>query len=188
MPPQAHGREKAKRRDKSMKKISEEIREYDEWLDRKYAEREDKDNILPVGITDAEFREWAIRILLGDDWCVVTPMGKNQINEVAMEDIIFQKCGVEAKDRKGKKKEILNDDERKRLKQVVKVLIDRKVKVRWIKKVKNLYKPTEHKEHILIIFAEPAGNWFVDWTDFEEGTMYKGMEEDKQYTLDELGL
>ncbi len=41
-----------------MKKISKEIREYDEWLDRKYAEREDKDNILPVGITDAEFREF----------------------------------------------------------------------------------------------------------------------------------
>lgn len=88
-----------------MKKISEEIREYDEWLDRKYAEREDKDNILPVGITDAEFREWAIRILLGDGWYVVTPMGKNQINEVAMEDIIFRKCGMEAIGRrKGKEK------------------------------------------------------------------------------------
>lgn len=87
-----------------MKKISEEIREYDEWLDRRYAERKDKENILPVGITDAEFREWAMHILLGDDWVVVTPMGKNQINEVAMEDIIFRKCGVEAKDRKGKEK------------------------------------------------------------------------------------
>lgn len=48
-----------------MKKISKEIREYDEWLDKKYAEREDKDNILSVGITDAEFCEWAMRILLG---------------------------------------------------------------------------------------------------------------------------
>lgn len=79
-----------------MKKISKEIREYDEWLDRKYAEREDKDNILPVGITDAEFREWAMRILLGAT--------QNQINEVVMEEIIFQKCGMEAKDRKGKEK------------------------------------------------------------------------------------
>lgn len=104
MPPQAHGREKTKRRDKSMKKISKEIREYDEWLDRKYAEREDKDNILPVGITDAEFREWAMRILFSDYWYVVTPLGKNQINEVVMEEIIFQKCGMEAKDRKGKEK------------------------------------------------------------------------------------
>ena len=188
MPPQAHGREKAKRRDKSMKKISKEIREYDEWLDRRYAERKDKENILPVGITDAEFRYWAIQILFGSNWCVVTPMGKNQINEVAMENIIFQKCGVEAKDRKGNKKEILNDDERKQLKQVVKDLIDLKVKVRWIKKVKNLYKPTEHREHILIYYAAPADTWFIDWTDFEEGTMYEGMEANKKYTLEELGL
>lgn len=85
-----------------MKKISKEIKEYDEWLDRRYAEREDKDNILSVGITDAEFREWAMRILFSDCWYVVTPLGKNQINEVAMEEIIFQKCGMEAKDRKGK--------------------------------------------------------------------------------------
>lgn len=79
-----------------MKKISKEIKEYDEWLDRKYAEREDKDNALPVGITDAEFREWAMRILLGAT--------QNQINEVALEEIIVRKCGMEAKDRKGKEK------------------------------------------------------------------------------------
>ena len=79
-----------------MKKISKEIREYDEWLDKKYAEREDKDNILPVGITDAEFREWAMRILLGAT--------QNQINEVALEEIIVRKCGMEAKDRKGEEK------------------------------------------------------------------------------------
>lgn len=83
---------------------------------------------------------------------------------------------------------ILNDDERKQLRQVVKDLIDHKVKVRWIKKVKNLYKPTEHKEHILIIFLEPGGSWFADWTDFEEGTKYKGMKEGKQYSIEELGL
>ena len=69
-----------------MKKISKEIREYDEWLNTKYAKREDKDNIFPVGITDSEFREWVIH--------------NNQINEIAMEDIIFKKCGIEAKDRK----------------------------------------------------------------------------------------
>lgn len=79
-----------------MKKISEEIREYDKWLNRKYAEREDKDNALPVGITDAEFREWAMRILLGAT--------QNQINEVALEEIIVRKCGMEAKDRKGNAK------------------------------------------------------------------------------------
>lgn len=87
-----------------MKKITKEIREYDEWLNRKYAERKDKDNILPVGMTDAEFREWAIRILIGDGWAVTTPIGNDQINEVAMEEIIFPKCGMGAKDRKRKEK------------------------------------------------------------------------------------
>lgn len=85
-------------------------------------------------------------------------------------------------------KEILNDDERKQLGQIVKVLIDNKIKVRWVKKVKNLYKPTEHKEHILIYYDAPGDSWFADWTDFEEGTRYKGMEEGKQYTIEELGL
>lgn len=85
-------------------------------------------------------------------------------------------------------KEILNDDERNQLGQIVKVLTDNKIKVRWIKKVKNLYKPTEHKEHILIYYDAPGDSWFADWTDFEEGTRYKGMEEGKAYTLEELGL
>ena len=84
-----------------MEKISEEIREFDEWLGRKYAERKDKDDILPVGMTDAEFVEWAIRILLGDDWYTDAPVSQNQVNEIAMENIIFRKCGMEAKDRKG---------------------------------------------------------------------------------------
>ena len=171
-----------------MKKISEEIREYDKWLDKRYAEREDKDNALPVGITDAEFREWAIRILIGDGWVVTTPIGNDQINEIALEEIIARKCGMEAKDRKENKKEILNDDERKQLRQIIKVLIDNKIKVRWIKKVKNFYKPTEHKEHILICFDEPAGRWLADWTDFEEGTTYKGMKVNENYTLEKLGL
>ena len=87
-----------------MEKISEEIREFDKWLDRKYAERKDKDNILPVGMTDGEFVEWAIRILLGDGWRTEAPVNQNQVNEIALEDIIFQKCWVEAKDRKGKRK------------------------------------------------------------------------------------
>lgn len=87
-----------------MRKISKEIREYDEWLDKRCAEREDKDNIFPVGITDAEFRKWVIKILLGDGWYVAPPIWHNQVNEVALEEIIVRKCGMEAKDRKGREK------------------------------------------------------------------------------------
>ena len=92
------------KKEKQREKISEEIREYDEWLERKYANREDKDSILPVGITDAEFRYWAIRILLGASWHVEMPAWITHINEKALEEIIFRKCGMEAKDRKGKGK------------------------------------------------------------------------------------
>ena len=90
------------KKEKQMEKISEEIREYDEWLERKYANREDKDSLLPVGITDSEFRYWAIRILLGASWHVEMPAWITHINEKALEEIIFRKCGMEAKDRKGK--------------------------------------------------------------------------------------
>ena len=90
------------KKEKQIGKISEEIREYDEWLERKYANREGKDSNLPVEITDGEFVEWAIRILLGDGWYTASPVNQNQVNEIAMEDIILRKCGVEAKDRKGK--------------------------------------------------------------------------------------
>ena len=92
------------KKEMQMKKISKEIREFDEWLERKYAEREDKDNIFPVGMTDAEFVEWAIRILLGDAWYTASPVSQNQVNEIAFQDIIFHKCGMNAKDRKGKGK------------------------------------------------------------------------------------
>ena len=173
-----------------MKKISKEIREYDEWLDRKYAEREDKDNILPVGTTDAEFREWAMRILFSDYWYVVTPLGKNQINEVVMEGIIFQKCGMEAKDRKRKesKKEILNNAERTHLKRAIKPFRD---KVRRIVKTKEISTFMKNREFILIYFTDEMqrdNTLFVILEDFEEGTMYKGMEEGKAYTIDELRL
>lgn len=130
-----------------------------------------------------------------EELCLVDLFGSVERN-ISEEDANFliDKFGFtatkRAKEAMGKenKKEILNDDERKQLRQIVKNLIDDKIKVRWIKKVKNLYKPTEHKEHILIYYDAPGDSWFADWTDFEEGTRYKGMEEDKMYTPNELGL
>ena len=59
-----------------------------EYMKDKYDNREDKDNIFGVGITDAEFRAFAIDYLLGEDWCVVDPLGKNQINEMALAAIL----------------------------------------------------------------------------------------------------
>lgn len=59
-----------------------------EYMKKKYDNREDKDNMFGVGITDAEFRKFAIDYLLGEDWYVVDPLGQTQINEIALEQIL----------------------------------------------------------------------------------------------------
>ena len=61
---------------------------YIEYMREKREKREDKDNIFPVGISDAEFRAFIIDYLLGEDWYVVDPLGQNQINELAMDEIL----------------------------------------------------------------------------------------------------
>lgn len=63
--------------------------------------------------------------------------------------------------------------------------------IRWIKKVKNLYKPNDNKEYILIYYVDKTQpkNTLVTVIDyFVEGSMFVGMELDKYYTLEELGL
>lgn len=59
-----------------------------EHMKEKYDNREDKGNIFGVGITDAEFIHFAIEYLLGENWYVVDPLGKNQINEIALYEIL----------------------------------------------------------------------------------------------------
>ena len=59
-----------------------------EYMDEKYKNREDKDNIFGVGISDKEFRQFMIDYLLGEDWYVVDPIGQTQVNEVAMYHIL----------------------------------------------------------------------------------------------------
>jgi len=59
-----------------------------EYMKEKYDNREDKDNMFGVGITDAEFRAFAIDYLLGEDWYVVDPLGQTQVNEIALATIL----------------------------------------------------------------------------------------------------
>lgn len=73
-------------------KVSKEIKEYDFWNKKRYAERDDKGNIFPIGLTDEQFVEWVKRIFLGDNWYVSSPLSKNQINEEILEELIYQKC------------------------------------------------------------------------------------------------
>lgn len=62
-----------------------------EFFKEKYENREDKDNIFGVGISDAEFRRFMIDYILGEDWYVVDPISQTQINEIALHEIL-EKC------------------------------------------------------------------------------------------------
>ena len=59
-----------------------------EFMDKQYKNREDKDNMFGVGVSDAEFRTFIINYLLGEDWYVVDPLGQTQINEIALYEIL----------------------------------------------------------------------------------------------------
>ena len=59
-----------------------------EFMDERHRNREDKDNIFGVGVSDAEFRTFIIDYLLGEDWYVVEPLGQTQINEIALYKIL----------------------------------------------------------------------------------------------------
>lgn len=75
------------------------------------------------------------------------------------------------------KEPILDDAEREYLSAVIKPFRD---------KVTSIYKlnSNEHKEYILINLEDD----FTTMPCFTAGTMYKGMETGKRYTLEELGL
>ncbi len=59
-----------------------------EFMDERYTNREDKDNMYGVGVSDTEFRAFIIDYLLGEDWYVVDPLGQTQINEIALYEIL----------------------------------------------------------------------------------------------------
>lgn len=76
-----------------------------EYLDEKYANRPDKDNMYGVGISDREFVQFAIQYLLGDDWIVSDPIGHTQINEIALCEILEKYSKKYRKERKQHQKE-----------------------------------------------------------------------------------
>lgn len=74
-----------------------------EFLDERYKNRKDKDNIYGVGISDAEFRYFIINYILGEDWYVVDPLGQAQINEIALINILEKYSKRYKKECKGRK-------------------------------------------------------------------------------------
>ena len=61
---------------------------YIDFILEKEKNRDDKDNIYCTGISDREFVIFAIKYLLGDDWYVTDPLGHEQINQIALEEIL----------------------------------------------------------------------------------------------------
>ena len=74
-----------------------------EFMDERYKNREDKNNIFGVGVSDAEFRTFIIDYLLGEDWYVVDPLGQTQINEIALYKILEKYSKQYRKERKNRK-------------------------------------------------------------------------------------
>ena len=75
-----------------------------EFMNERYKNREDKDNMFGVGISDRDFVKFTIEYLLGKDWCVVDPLGKEQINEIALCEILKKYSKQYRKERKGRRR------------------------------------------------------------------------------------
>lgn len=74
-----------------------------EFMAERYKNREDKDNIFGVGVSNAEFRQFIIDYLLGEDWYVVDPLGQKQINEIALYKILERYSKRYKRERKRRK-------------------------------------------------------------------------------------
>ena len=75
-----------------------------EFMDERYKNREDKNNIFGVGVSDAEFRTFIINYLLGEDWFVVDSLGQTQVNEIALYRILEKYSKRYRKECKGRKR------------------------------------------------------------------------------------
>ena len=81
-----------------------------------------------------------------------------------------------------KPRSILDPAEKKYLSNIIKPFRDRIV---WIKKIDS---PIQNYEYIKICYQDHNYTIVLNFPDFKVGTMYRGMELKKEYTLDQLGL
>ena len=79
------------------------------------------------------------------------------------------------------KKEILDEAEKRYLRGVIRPFRD---KVKYVKKIVFFYGDTI----ISIRIEENNKIWYIEFPPFKKDRMYKGMEENKEYTLEELRL
>ena len=79
------------------------------------------------------------------------------------------------------KEPVLDDAEKEYLSAVIKPFRDRMISVRK-------YHYDKYYEYITIIYYDVNKYLSIYFPPFKKGTMYKGMELDRNYTLEELGL
>lgn len=65
-----------------------ELNRFKREMKIKYSANKDKDNSFGVGVTDAEFREYIIGILLGEHWYKTYILSQEQTNEFALYNIL----------------------------------------------------------------------------------------------------
>lgn len=78
---------------------------------------------------------------------------------------------------------VLNDDEKEYLSNVIKPFKNRVIYI-----IKDECTLGEYLEICLRHYDDDCSSYSIILPPFKEGTMYKGMELDKEYTLEELGL
>lgn len=130
-------------------------------------------------LKDIVLKEGDIVYFKNEVWCVNHKESNKKFGEVFEEDgFIKIERPVKYETIYEAPKEILDKEEKEYLEAVIRPFRDR---VLFISK----YSCVEGYEYICIAIKDD--NW-TTLPDFESGTMYKGMELNKEYTLDELGL
>ena len=76
---------------------------FTDFIEDKYKNREDKNNMFGIGISDREFVRFVIDYLLGEDWYVVDPLEQTQVNEIALYKILNIYSKRYRKEYKGRK-------------------------------------------------------------------------------------
>ena len=68
--------------------IEEEVQKYRERNKQRYVERNDDENMCPIGLSDEQFVDIITNLFLGSEWYSVMPMNRHQINVEILETII----------------------------------------------------------------------------------------------------
>ena len=76
-----------------------------EYIKKRNSEREDKDNMYPVVMTDREALNFLEDYLLGDDYQITDPISNAQANVIVVHDILYKYSKRYRKEYKKYKKE-----------------------------------------------------------------------------------